>query len=151
MKFLFLILLSTLYVYASVGKISALNGKIIIDRDKKQLDADVGTQLEEKDIISSDDKSKAQITMNDGTVLTIGKSSKLNIYEYVLDEKNPQESKADFKFVEGTFKSITGAIGKVAPERFKLETKSASIGIRGTIVVGNQEKVACTQGQILFF
>ena len=115
MKFLFLILLSTLYVYASVGKISALNGKIIIDRDKKQFDADVGTLLEEKDIISSDDKSKAQITMNDGTVLTIGKSSKLNIYEYVLDEKNPQESKADFKFVEGTFKSITGAIGKVAP------------------------------------
>lgn len=148
MKFLFLILLSALYVYASVGKISALNGKIIIDRDKKQFDADVGTLLEEKDIISSDDKSKAQITMNDGTVLTIGKSSKLNIYEYVLDEKNPQESKADFKFVEGTFKSITGAIGKVAPERFKLETKSASIGIRGTIVVGNQEKVACTQGQI---
>ena len=43
MKFLFLILLSTLYVYASVGKISALNGKIIIDRDKKQFDADVGT------------------------------------------------------------------------------------------------------------
>ena len=65
-----------------------------------------------------------------------------------FDEKDSSNSKANFKFAEGTFKSITGAIGKVAPEKFKLETKSASIGIRGTIVVGNQEKVACTQGRI---
>lgn len=148
MKLLFLILLSTLYLFASVGKISALNGNVIIDRENKQLSADIGTLLEEKDIISTGDKSKVQILMNDGTVFTIGKNAKLNISEYFFDEKNPQESKADFKFIEGAFKSITGAIGKIVPDRFKLETKSATIGIRGTIIVGNQEKIACTYGQI---
>lgn len=148
MRFLLLIILCVFDLFSSVGKISALNGKIVVDRSTEQLIADIGFSLEEKDIVTSDDKSKAQITMNDGTVLSIGKNSKLNINEYVYDEKNPQESKADFKFAEGTFKSITGAIGKAAPDRFKLETKSASIGIRGTIVVGSQEKIACTHGQI---
>jgi hypothetical protein len=148
MKILLLFLFFGLSLFASIGKISALNGKVIVDRQSKLLDADVGFNLEEKDFILTDEKSKAQITLNDGTVLSIGKNSKLNINEYVFDEKDSSNSKAEFKFVEGTFKSITGAIGKVAPEKFKLETKSASIGIRGTIVVGNQDKVACTHGQI---
>ena len=80
--------------------------------------------------------------------MSLGKNSKLDINEYVYDEKDSNNSKANFKFAEGPFKSITGAIGKVSPDKFKLETKSASIGIRGTIVVGNQDKVACTQGKI---
>lgn len=148
MRILLLFLFLGLSLFASIGKISALNGKVVIDRQKQLLDANLGFDLEEKDLVLTDDKSKAQITLNDGTVLSLGKNSKLNISEYVFDEKDSSNSKAEFKFVEGTFKSITGAIGKVAPEKFKLETKSASIGIRGTIVVGNQEKVACTQGQI---
>lgn len=148
MRLILLFLLCGLSLFASIGKISALNGKIIVDRQKQLLDANVGFDLEEKDLVITDDKSKAQITLNDGTVLSLGKNSKLDINEYVYDEKDSNNSKANFKFAEGTFKSITGAIGKVSPEKFKLETKSASIGIRGTIVVGNQEKVACTQGQI---
>lgn len=148
MKLLFLIFFFSLSLFASVGKISALNGKIIVDREQKQLEASIGFLLEEKDLVISDDKSKAQITMNDGTVLSIGKSSKLNINEYIFDQNSPENSKANFQFVEGTFKSITGAIGKIAPERFKLETKSASIGIRGTIVVGSQKMIACTHGKI---
>lgn len=148
MKILILILLYGLSLFGSVGKISALNGKVIIDRQNQLLEGILGFDLEEKDLVMTDDKSKAQLTLNDGTVLSLGKNSKLDINEYVFDEKDSSNSKANFKFAEGTFKSITGAIGKVSPEKFKLETKSASIGIRGTIVVGSQEKVACTQGEI---
>lgn len=148
MKILILILLCGLSLFGSVGKISALNGKVIIDRQNQLLEGILGFDLEEKDLVMTDDKSKAQLTLNDGTVLSLGKNSKLDINEYVFDEKDSSNSKANFKFAEGTFKSITGAIGKVSPEKFKLETKSASIGIRGTIVVGSQEKVACTQGEI---
>jgi hypothetical protein len=148
MRSLFLFLFCGLSLFASIGKISALNGKIVVDRQKQLLDANIGFDLEEKDLVITDDKSKAQITLNDGTVLSLGKNSKLDINEYVYDEKDSSNSKANFKFAEGTFKSITGAIGKVAPEKFKLETKSASIGIRGTIIVGNQEKIACTHGKI---
>lgn len=32
----------------------------------------------------------------------------------------------------GFFRSVTGKIGKIAPERFKVKTQLATIGIRGT-------------------
>lgn len=148
MKILLLILLFGLSLFGSIGKISASNGKVDVERNNEILEATVGFSLEEKDLVITYEKSKAQITLNDGSVLSLGKNSKLDINEYVFDEKNPSQSKANFRFAEGAFKSITGAIGKVAPDKFKLETKSATIGIRGTIIVGNQERIACTHGKI---
>ena len=71
--------------------------------------------------------------IEDKTVITLGSSSVLDIQEYLNDAQQP---KAKFKFNQGTFKSITGEIGKKAPENFNLETKTATIGIRGTIISG---------------
>ena len=83
MRFLLLFLLLELSLFASIGKISALNGKVVVDRQKQMLDTAIGFDLEEKDLVITDDKSKAQITLNDGTVLSLGKNSKLDINEYV--------------------------------------------------------------------
>ncbi|MGB5918598.1 FecR family protein, partial [Arcobacter sp.] len=82
------------------------------------------------------------------TIITIGQNSTLNIFDYVYDESNPKDSKASFGFMKGSFKSITGKIGKINKERFKLKTKSASIGIRGTTIIGNQQIIICTDGAI---
>lgn len=89
--------------------------------------------------------------MNDKTIITIGQKSHLNIIDYLYDEKKPKESKAEFQFLKGSFKSITGAIGKINKERFKLKTKSSTIGIRGTTVIadiGEIEVILCTEGAI---
>jgi len=70
-----------------------------------------------------------------------------NVSEYIFDEQN-QKAEAEFNVVEGTFRTITGKIGKTNPDKFKLQTKSASIGIRGTIFGGDENKVFCEDGQI---
>ncbi|MEJ5168392.1 MAG: FecR family protein, partial [Arcobacteraceae bacterium] len=144
---LLLFLLAT-SLYANIGKISAFSGDVKIDRNTKLLNATVGFILEQKDTVKTSDNAKAQIVFEDGTVISIGKNAILNINEFVNDTTNPKNSKVDVKFAEGAFKTITGGIGKVAPDRFKLQTKSASIGIRGTIVYGDQSLIACTQGEI---
>ena len=148
MKILSLILLFSTLAFASIGQITALKGSGTLLRDTKTLNLSTGFKLEEKDIVSTSEKSKAQIIFNDGTIVTIGKKSQLNIAEYLFDDKAPKKSKTNFKFMKGAFKSITGKIGKVAPDRFKLATKTATIGIRGTTLVGDQKQVACTQGTI---
>ena len=56
-------------------------------------------------------------------------------------------------FAKGAFRSITGKIGKMAPKRFKLKTRTATMGIRGTQILfktgGNKpDTMACTQGAI---
>lgn len=147
-KIAILLLLFTISLFANIGKISAFSGDVKVDRNAKLLNATIGFILEQKDTVKTSDNAKAQIVFEDGTVISIGKNAVLNINEFLNDTSNPKNSKVDVKFAEGAFKTITGGIGKVAPERFKLQTKSASIGIRGTIIYGDQSMIACTQGEI---
>ncbi|RXJ80711.1 FecR family protein [Arcobacter sp. F2176] len=147
-KILLLLFILANFLFASIGQITALVGDVKISRDSNTILAKLGEKLEKNDVINSTKGSKAQITMNDNTIITIGQNSTLNIFDYVYDENKPKDSKASFGFMKGSFKSITGKIGKINKERFKLKTKSASIGIRGTTILGDQNIIACTDGAI---
>ncbi|WP_298753026.1 FecR family protein [uncultured Arcobacter sp.] len=147
-KILLLLFILTNFLFASVGQITALVGDVKISRDSNTILAKLGEKLEKNDVINSAKASKAQVTLDDNTIITIGQNSTLNIFDYAYDETKPNDSKADIGFMKGSFKSITGKIGKINKERFKLKTKSASIGIRGTTIIGNQRIIACTDGAI---
>ncbi len=147
-KILLLLFILANFLFASIGQITALVGDVKISRDSNTILAKLGEKLEKNDVINSSKGSKAQITMNDNTIITIGQNSTLNIFDYVYDESKPKDSKASFGFMKGSFKSITGKIGKINKDRFKLKTKSASIGIRGTTIIGNQQIIICTDGAI---
>jgi len=148
MKVLILISLLVTLVFASVGRVTGIKGKAKLIRELESLNLTLGYKLEKKDIIKTADKSKVQIIFDDNTIVTIGKKSSLDIEDYLYDTVSPKKSKVKLKFFRGAFKSITGKIGKVAPERFKLKTKNATIGIRGTVLAGNQNRVVCEQGSI---
>lgn len=142
-----LFLSSTLY--ASVGKIALLKGEAFLERGVQKIALNNGFILEEKDTIRTSKEAQIQIIFEDKTVITLGSESILSIEEYLNDANKP---KAKFKFGEGTFKTITGQIGKTAPENFTMETKTATIGIRGTTVQGSigtkGDTIACLSGTI---
>lgn len=148
MKILLALLFLTFTLFASIGKIISYNGDVTVLREGKLFHTKIGFSLSKKDIINTAKHSKVKIYLNDNTRITMGQNAKLSIAEYLLSEKKPSRSKANFKFLKGAFSVITGKIGKVATKRFKLHTKTATIGIRGTIIVGNQREVACTKGSI---
>lgn len=136
------------FLFASVGKITSMEGKASISRDGTILVAVVGGEIEKKDLISTQTNSKVKITLMDNTIVTIGKESVLNIEEYVFDEAKADNSVTELNFVKGAFHTITGQIGKINPSKFKLKTKSASIGIRGTEIYSDDRVIACTSGTI---
>lgn len=151
MRLLLIAFILNIAAFASIGKISALNGDVSIIRASKTLKASAGSALEQKDIVKASKGSAAQIVFNDKTVITVGSATTFKIEEYLFDDKTPN---AKFKVEEGSFKAITGKIGKIAPDKFKLETKTATIGIRGTAFVGRTDIngnliVACTRGAIV--
>ena len=131
--FVIMTFLLTSSLYASIGKVSLLKGEAFAQRNTKSITLQNASPIEEKDIITTSKGSQIQLIFEDKTVITLGGESQFKIEEYLNDAVKP---KAKFKFGQGTFKSITGSIGKVAPENFTLETKTATIGIRGTIVGG---------------
>ncbi len=146
-RYLLLLLLPVLAV-ANIGKITVLKGDVSITRDTKQITAQTGTILKKSDFIKTAKNAKVQIVFTDKTIFTIGKNSTLDIADYLYDENKPSNNKAKFNVLKGAFTSITGRIGKLNKSKFKLKTKSASIGIRGTVVKANQEIIMCTEGGI---
>lgn len=150
-KFILLLLLTLqTMLFASVGKITAVNGDVSVLRATKTIKAASGFVLEEKDGIKSQKGSSAQIVFNDKTVITVGSDTLFKVEEYSADAASP---KARFGVGEGTFKAVTGKIGKIAPDKFKIETKTATIGIRGTTLAGRvlpsgETLVMCMRGAI---
>lgn len=144
-------LVSSLVWANSIGTITALQGNASIVRDGVTIEALLGAKLNKKDNITTQDKSKMQIIFNDETIITIGKNSHFSINEYLFEEnKTPQ---AKFSLISGAMRAITGKIGKIAPEKFTVETKTATIGIRGTnfsVLAGpdGSTQVFCTFGAI---
>jgi hypothetical protein len=137
-----------MFLFASIGKITDMKGDVKIVRNQKTIKAKINIQINKKDTIYTYNASKAKIVFKDNTIITIGKNSVFKIEDYFFGKK----PKAKFNFLKGTFISLDGKIAKIAPKRFKLKTKNASIGIRGTIVFGEifttKDIIGCSKGLI---
>jgi len=151
-----IILLTFLFIStslsANIAKVVALKGEATILREGKNISLTRESVILKHDEIKTNKNTKVQLLFKDNTIVSIGQDSSFQIFNYLFDEKN-KKFEAKFSMLKGTFRTITGKIGKIAPKKFNLKTKSASIGIRGTQVVMNisntQEQIFCTEGKIL--
>ena len=78
-------------------------------------------------------RSYAQVTMNDGTKMTLRPNSNLKIEAYQFKQDAPKADNAIFRLLKGGFRTVTGLIGKRGnPDAYQLRAAGATIGIRGT-------------------
>ncbi len=150
MKKILIILITIMStIYASIGTISAVRGEVNIFRSNNHFLVQKGTFVEEKDVIQTSKGAKVQIIFNDQGVISLGQKSTFKIEKYLFTKKHKE---AKFHVLKGAFKSITGKIGKIAPKKFQLKTKNATIGVRGTIFIGETsdtvDHIICSQGAI---
>jgi hypothetical protein len=150
MKYIIFILLLSSHIFASIGHIMALKGTAIIERNNQKITATSGINIEEGDTVVTAKNTRTQIMLTDETVITIGSNSSFEFSKYFYD--GTKKSNLSMKSSRGFFRSLTGHIGKLAPERFKIKTSSATIGIRGTDFSALQrngiERFACYYGKI---
>lgn len=131
---LFGLLVRTPVVFAAddhVGLIKSVAGNVKILRQATSLDAKVGTTLQVADRLQTGPDSTAAIVFLDGTLLTLGGGADVQLRDYLFE---PNSSHYGFSLYlnKGSAIYASGKIGKVAPETVKIETPSATIGVRGT-------------------
>ena len=101
-------------------------------------------------LISTKKDSLTKLIFSDKSSISIGSKSEFSIEGYLFDEQ--KNSAANFKMRKGVFRAITGKIAKISPDKFKLKTKTVTIGIRGTIFSGvlerEKEEFFCEKGAI---
>ena len=150
-KSLFLLMFLSTTVFAQIGQVVALKGDVKVERESKIQELLLKDEIFKNDQISTLKDSRTQLLLNDETVITIGENSIFKVDEYLFNEE--KDSSLKMNFFNGTFKIISGKIGKLNPNNFKLQTKTASIGIRGTEILlqleAKKEKIMCTQGTII--
>lgn len=131
-----------------VGKIAVVSGQAYIQHDSVQKIAKNNMSLEDNDIIKTSKESTVQIVFFDDSVATVGPNSVFDLVSYPLEgDKGPS-----LKVSKGIFKFVTGNMSKIAKQNFKLQTKTTTMGIRGTqlIIQSNDENeiFLCTHGAI---
>ena len=93
--------------------------------------ASAGDALGAVDRIVTGPDSSASIVLRDDTTLVIGPSSRMDLKEFHFDSTT-RDGGLLVSLLRGSMRMITGLIGKTNPDAVRVETQTATIGIRGT-------------------
>lgn len=82
--------------------------------------------------VATGKKASVQVRLADGTLLSLGEQSSIEIVDAAYDPARPDAASAVCRLSQGVFRCLTGEVTAQAPDRFRLETPLAVIGVRGT-------------------
>ena len=133
--FLTCLLLSASAWAGSVGSITHLSGLLFVTRadgTKKLLS--VKSEIMEGDTLRTEADTFARIKFIDNGEVVLRPETVFKVDAYAF-KPAPEAGHQDnilFSLLKGGMRSVTGFLGKRSPDRFKLTTAAATIGIRGT-------------------
>lgn len=99
----------------------------------KRRTLEVDAPIYKNDLLVTGSGARLKVALIDETSLTLGEEAELTVAE--LDMTPGQES-AGLELIRGAFLVVTGAVAKAAPDRYRVKTPYATIGIRGTTFWG---------------
>lgn len=110
-----------------------VNGVVkIVNKAGIERAAQKGGEVDQGDTVISAPGASAQIEMIDQGFLAVRPSTRLRFDAYVYHERGNGTERALLSLLEGGFRTITGLIGKLHKENYRIQTPNATIGIRGT-------------------
>ncbi len=116
-----------------VATVVALRGTVVAQgKSGAARNLSLKSQIFQEDVLKTDKAGQLQIMFTDSSIISLGRDSEMKIAEYRWQpEQKDGALKTQVK--EGTFRVMGGALAKDAPQNFKTETPTATIGIRGSM------------------
>ncbi len=94
-----------------------------------------GKTLFMNDHVTTNAAGRLQVLLLDETVFTLGPNSDMVLDEFVYDPSN-DEGKVAARVTKGVFRFVTGKVARRDPAKMSVKLAAGTIGIRGTIVIG---------------
>ena len=117
----------------TVGKATMVIGLAYLVSDQGEVTTmDRGSLVRVGDRIETGANGHVHLRFMDGGLVSVRPDSRLKIQKYSFSEGQAEASGIKFKLEQGVVRSITGAWGEAARERFRLNTPLAAIGVKGT-------------------
>jgi hypothetical protein len=116
------------------ASVTATNGTVVVQkRDGSVRSVAPGSTLQQGDVIITQPNSAARVKFTDGGDLSVAPNSQLRIDQYSFDSAAPQKDNMVVSLLKGGLRTVTGLVGKRGDrEAYKVQTGTATIGIRGT-------------------
>lgn len=137
----------------TAGRVSFVNGSVSATSPDGQSRA-----LRRGDAINGGDRietrsGRLQIRFTDGGFVSLQPNTVFGVDQYLYANKAPEETSLFFSLLRGGMRTVTGAIGKVNKQSYKVRTPVATIGIRGTgyLAETNNERTLVSVGAGLVF
>jgi len=139
----------------TIGKILQSKGKVFKALERKKI-LKPGDILLRSDIIMTGKASFTKFQMIDDTTITLGPESSLMLQRFTFKNKNKR--KAIFKILTGKIRAKI--VNRAPNDALKFETKTISLGVRGTeFLINNTKnknggtitKVAVIKGKVALF
>lgn len=127
------LMLFAVLAQAAVSQIHTLSGTVSITyAGQAARAAQKGDRLESGTQVATGEKSFAMLRFEDGQIVALKSNSEFKVDAYRFNPKVDKDNQIGFTVSKGGLRAITGLIGKKNPDGFKLDTPTATIGIRGT-------------------
>lgn len=111
--------------------VKSVHGDVAVTRQHQKFQATSGTTLLVSDRIVTGPGASAAIVFEDGTLLTLGPSADILVRDYVFEPKNGKFAFSVY-LAKGSAIYESGKIGKMSPQSVKVQTPTATVGVRGT-------------------
>ncbi len=87
--------------------------------------------LYSRDAIITGPDARLQVLFNDNSLFSQGENSEVVLEDYIYDPSRRENNSFFLRIIRGISRVVTGRITDLNPERFKVKTSRATIGIRG--------------------
>ncbi|TXT24955.1 MAG: psrP [Gallionellaceae bacterium] len=115
------------------GQAQFVNGEVrLIDAAGHARALRKGDAVNEGDTIDSAKDSSAQIKMQDGGFIAVRPDTKLKFDSFKFKGREDGTENSFFSLFKGGFRAVTGLIGRINKQNYRVTTPIATIGIRGT-------------------
>lgn len=113
------------------GEVSRVQGAATVLRAEAPVPLMQGDSVFSGDTLTTEADARLELAMADGTVLTLGGGSRLELTGYLWQEE-AGTGLAVLNLAKGAFRAVTGGLTDMDNPQFAVTTPLATIGIRGT-------------------
>ncbi len=118
----------------AIGSVKTVRGEATITTAGKPVKATLGTPVFAGSQLTTASNSSLGLVFNDATVMSFGADTTVTIDDYLYAPSNGQNKFAT-KLVKGSLGYLSGAIAKLKPDAVSIQTRSGTLGVRGTKVL----------------
>ncbi len=119
--------------YCAAGHVDFAIGNVeSVTADGRRHPLNKGADINAGETISTATGARAQVRFADGGFISLQPNTQFRVDEFNYKNKVDGEEKGFFSLLKGGFRAVTGVIGHVNKETYRVRTPAATLGIRGT-------------------